>query len=138
MRRVTGVYRTTIVGDEMVNAFIPYPLPPKDPLLLLEGGLAKLHGDTLGALERLGVAGTMVPSAHWFLYGFVRKEAVISSQIEGTQATLEDVLTFEATRKTNQPDDVQEVCNYVDALEYARKELARPKGLPLSTRLLCA
>lgn len=66
----------------------------------------------------------------------VRKEAVITSQIEGTQATLKDVLTFEATRKAERPDDVQEVCNYVEALAYARREIANPKGLPLTIRLL--
>jgi len=91
----------------------------------------------LGAISRLAVAGVMVPSAGWFLYGFVRKEAVITSQIEGTQATLEDVVTFEATDEAANPDDVLEVCNYVDALSYARRELSRPSGLPLSTRLLC-
>ena len=73
----------------------------------------------------------MVPSANWFLYGFVRKEAVISSQIEGTQATLMDVLTFEATRKTERLAEVEEVCNYVDALTFARAEIAKPKGLLL-------
>ncbi len=76
----------------------------------------------------------MVPSTDWFLYGFVRKEAVITSRIEGTQATLRDVLTFEAT---DRPDDVREVCNYVDALSYARGQLANPQGLPLSVRF-CA
>ena len=80
----------------------------------------------------------MVPSAYWFLYGFVRKEAVISSQIEGTQATLMDVLTYEATHGAEHPDDVEEVCNYVKALTFARAEIARPRGLPLCTRLLCA
>ena len=79
----------------------------------------------------------MVPSPDWFLYGFVRKEAVITSQIEGTQATLEDVLIYEATRQTERPADVQEVCNYVDALSIVRNELRKPKGLPLCTRLLC-
>jgi Fic family protein len=79
----------------------------------------------------------MVPSTDWFLYGFVRKEAVITSQIEGTQATLRDVLTFEATEQADRPDDVEEVCNYVDALAHARSQLANPRGLPLSTRLLC-
>jgi len=67
----------------------------------------------------------------------VRKEALITSQIEGTQATLQDVLAFEAGEKAERPDDVREVCNYVDAMTYARGELARPKGLPLATRLLC-
>ncbi len=79
----------------------------------------------------------MAPSADWFLYGFVRKEAVISSQIEGTQTTLKDVVTYEATREAERPEDVLEVCNYVDALSYARGEIASPSGLALSTRLLC-
>ena len=117
--------------------FIPHPLPPQKPPLLLNPQLVELLSAATAALSRLAVAGQMVPSAEWFLYGFVRKEAVISSQIEGTQATLQDVLTFEATRKSEHPADVEEVCNYVDALTYARREIARPQGLPLSTRLLC-
>jgi Fic family protein len=80
----------------------------------------------------------MVPSASWFLYGFVRKEAVISSQIEGTEATLMDMLTYEATRETERPSDIEEVCNYVSALAFARVEMTRSRGLPLCTRLLCA
>ncbi len=67
---------------------------------------------------------------------FVRKEAVITSQIEGTQATLKDVLTFKATRKTDRPEDVQEVCKYVDALAFARREMRNPRRLPLTIRLL--
>lgn len=137
MPRVTGSYRTTAVGGEKVNAFIPSPLPPKDPPLVITGDLARLHAEALAAIEKLAVAGTMVPSANWFLYGFVRKEAVISSQIEGTQATLMDVLTYEATKKADRPSDVEEVCNYVDALAFARAEIAKPKGLSLSMRLLC-
>jgi len=137
MARVTGKYRLTVVGDEKVNAFIPHPLPPTNPPLRIEGELAGLHGEALAAIGRLGVAGTMVPSANWFLYGFVRKEAVISSQIEGTQATLMDVLAYEATHKAQHPADVEEVCNYVEALTFARSEMAKPKGLPLCTRLLC-
>jgi Fic family protein len=62
---------------------------------------------------------------------------VISAQIEGTQATLRDVLVFEATERADQPEDVAEVCNYVEALSYCRREISRSKGLPLSTRLLC-
>jgi Fic family protein len=62
---------------------------------------------------------------------------VLTSQIEGTQTTLRDVLTYEATQQSDRPDDVEEVCNYVEALTYARKQLADPKGLALSTRLLC-
>ena len=62
----------------------------------------------------------------------------MSSQIEGTQATLEDVVAYEAARRAERPADVEEVCNYVDALAYARAELSNPKGLPLCVRLLCA
>lgn len=121
-----------------MRAFVPFPLPPRDPPLRVEGELAGLHAAAIAAVDRLAVAGTMVPSANWFLYGFVRKEAVISSQIEGTQATLMDVVSYEATRKSEHPADVEEVCNYVDALAFARSEIAKPGGLPLSTRLLCA
>jgi Fic family protein len=121
-----------------VKAFIPHPLPPKDPPLVLDDNLSKLHTAALAAIGRLVVAEAMVPSADWFLYGFVRKEAVITSQIEGTQATLMDILTYEATQKTKHPADVEEVCNYVDALAFARAEIAQPKGLPLCARLLCA
>ncbi len=137
MSRVTGTYQTTVVGNEKVNAFIPHPLPPKDPPLRIEGDLARLHAEALSTIGQLAVAAAMVPSANWFLYGFVRKEAVISSQIEGTQATLMDVLAYEATQKAERPGEVKEVCNYVEALTYARAEIAKPKGLPLSTRLLC-
>jgi Fic family protein len=137
MNRNTGAYRVTKVGGEEVRAFLPYPLPPVDPPLALGDAQQSLLAAAGAAVAQLDVAARMVPSADWFLYGFVRKEAVISSQIEGTQATLQDLLEFEGTHKTDRPDDVREVCNYVDALTYARREIARPRGLPLSTRLLC-
>ena len=137
MARQTGQYRITSTLGEEVRAFVPYPLPPVDPPLALAGVAAELHAAAMTALARLAVAGSMVPSADWFLYGFVRKEAVVTSQIEGTQATLRDVLTFEATHRSDRPDDVREVCNYVDALVHARARIADPKGLPLSIRLLC-
>lgn len=79
----------------------------------------------------------MVPGGQWFLHGFVRKEALVSSEIEGTQATLQDVVTFEATRQAERPDDVRDVCNYVDALTVAHNKISSGTGLPLSTRLLC-
>ncbi|CAG0990313.1 hypothetical protein PHYC_02253 [Phycisphaerales bacterium] len=137
MTRITGVYREVGASGERAKAFIALALPVSDPPLRLAGELARLHRDAGEAVARLALAGVMVPDAGWFLYGFVRKEAVISSQIEGTQATLMDVLTFEATRETDQPEDVEEVCNYVSAMEHARRELARSGGLPISTRLLC-
>ena len=138
MTRVTGSYQSVTVGSETVNAFVPHPLPPANPPLVIEGDLAGLHDKALAAIGRLAVAGALVPSTNWFLYGFVRKEAVISSQIEGTQATLMDVLAFEATHKAERPADVEEVCNYLDALAAARAEIGKPDGLPLCMRVLCA
>lgn len=117
---------------------MPYPLPPARPVLRIEGSLADLHAEAIATIGRLEIAGTMVPSPDWFLYGFVRKEAVVSSQIEGTQATLEDVVAWEATRESDRPADVEEICNYAKALTFARGEIAKPNGLPLCVRLLCA
>jgi Fic family protein len=136
MKRITGTYRTVGAGGGEFRAFIPYPLPPANPKLKIEGVLAAIHGNAVSAMKRLSVAGAMVPSAQWFLYGFVRKEAVVSSQIEGTQATLMDVVSYEATRKSESPADVREVVNYIAALDYARMEISRPKGLPICSRLL--
>lgn len=120
-----------------MRAFVPKPLPPRNPPLEIDAELRRALGRADAAIAKLSVAADMVPSADWFLYGFVRKEAVITSQIEGTQATLQDVLKFEAGETAERPDDVREVCNYIDALSYARRELAKPRGLPLATRLLC-
>jgi Fic family protein len=125
------------VGEEDVRAFVPIPLPPIDPPLVLDGKLTAALSDATTSLGKLAVAAKLVPNPEWFIYGFVRKEALITSQIEGTQATLRDVLAFEAGQAPERPDDIREVCNYVSALRYARREIARPKGLPLCTRLLC-
>ncbi len=138
MKRTTGTHRITTAGGEKVRAFIPYPLPPRRPPLQITDDLQRLLADATAAIGKLEVAAAMVPSTGWFLYGFVRKEALVSSQIEGTQATLEDVLVHEATQQASRPDDVEEVCNYVDALAFARRQMAKPKGLPLCTRLLCS
>jgi Fic family protein len=137
MGRKTGRYERNTVAEEEVAAFIPKPLPPSEPPLVLEGLESSLRRAE-GALGRLELAGAMVPSVSWFLYSLVRKEAVISSQIEGTQATLMDLLAFEAAGKVESEGtaDIQEVCNYLDALNFARQQLHNPKGLPLSVRLL--
>jgi len=113
------------------------PSPTGCPPLAIEGELAERHAAAVAAIRLLRVAGAMVLNPGWLLYGFVRKEAVLSSQIEGTQATLRDIATFEATNSTDRPDDVEEVCNYVESLNHARAAIADPAGLPLSTRLLC-
>ena len=135
--RVTGRTLGRTVAGEQIAAFIPYPLPPRDPPLKLDGELAALLLRAQQALARLEVAGEMVPSLDWFIYAFVRKEAVVSSQIEGTQATLIDLLEYEAEQATGVAiDDVHEVCNYLDAVKYARGQLKSARGLPISTRLL--
>jgi len=136
MPRVTGTYERTTVAGEEVAAFIPRPLPPVDPPLALDETARALLRSAEEALGRLDLARGMVPSLDWFIYGFVRKEAVVSSQIEGTQATLVDLLAFEAQEEASASADVQDVCNYVDALNFARGELANENGLPLSMRLL--
>ena len=139
-KRTTGRYERTTAGGEEVAAFVPHALPPADPPIVVDAALAERLRAAEQALVRLELAGEMVPSLDWFIYAFVRKEAVLSSQIEGTQATLVDLLTFEAqggAEQSTAPNaDVEEVCNYLDALAYARAQLGDPKGLPLSMRLL--
>ena len=136
LKRTTGRYERTTMGGEEVAAFVPHALPPVDPPIAVEALAERLRAAEQ-ALVRLELAGEMVPSLDWFIYAFVRKEAVLSSQIEGTQATLVDLLTFEAQSTDPAPNaDVEEVCNYLDALTYSRAQLADPRGLPLSMRLL--
>jgi Fic family protein len=138
MSRVTGRYERSQVAGEEVRAFVPAPLPPRDPPLAMAGDLAARNQRAEVAVGRLELVAAMVPSVDWFLYSFVRKEAVISSQIEGTQATLMDLLSFEALAggAAVETPDVQDVCNYLEALTYARQQMADAAGLPLSVRLL--
>jgi Fic family protein len=135
--RVSGQTLKRAIGGEDVAMFVPNPLPPRKPPLEMEAKRVALLARAEQALARLEVAGEMVPSLDWFIYAFVRKEAVLSAQIEGTQATLIDLLEYEA-EKNERPavEDVREVCNYLDALKYARGQLKNAKGLPLSIRLL--
>jgi Fic family protein len=135
MSRSTGRYESMTVAGEVVRAFVPNPLPVRDPPILIDSRLSIRLAAAERALSRLGLAAHMVPSVDWLPYAFVRKEAVLSSQIEGTQATLIDLLNFESGNERSTPD-IDEVCNYVDALKYAREQLASAHGLPLSTRLL--
>jgi Fic family protein len=92
MVRIVGTYEKVSTAGEIVDAFVPAPLPPSKPPLAMDNEFTSLlhHAET--AIARLKLAGTMVPSLDWLLYSFVRKEAVVSSQIEGTQATLVDLL----------------------------------------------
>ena len=142
-KRSTGRYERIRVAGEESAAFIPFALPPAAPPLAIDSGLVERLRSAEQALVRLELAGEMVPSLDGFIYAFVRKEAVVSSQIEGTQATLVDLLNFEAQEVGGEaPDatrpiaDVEEICNYLDALSYAREQLSDSGGLPLSMRLL--
>lgn len=134
-RRLVGSYAKSVVGGETADAFVPLGLPPSKPPLDLDR-LSRRSRLAEHALARLDLAGDMVPSLDWFLYAFVRKEAVITSQIEGTQATLVDLFAFEAGDQAEPNAEVREVCNYLDALDYAREQLGKARGLPLSMRLL--
>lgn len=137
MNRETGVYVTSTVAGESVRAFVPLPLPPKQPEFQLSANLRKLVFEAEKNLAQLKLASQLVPNINLVAYAFVRKEAVYSSQIEGIQATLSDLLNFEAVPEEFQANqDVVEVCNYLDALEYGKKQLSDPKGLPLSLRLI--
>ena len=137
MKRETGEYEESVAAGEVVRAFVPYALPPADPPLELGGDLTPLRLRAEEQLRLLELAGDLVPSVDWFVYAFVRKEAVLSAQIEGTQATLLDLLEAEASGEAPVNADVEEVCGYLDALNYAWEELKSESGLPLSTRLLC-
>jgi len=129
----TGRYETTILGAESVKAFIPHPLPP-DPSLDLKTLHVPLE-QALLALGRLDSLSTIVPDTSLILYSFIRKEAVLSSQIEGTQSSLSDLLLFELNEAPGVPvDDVIEVSNYVASLDQGLKRVR--EGFPLSNRLL--
>ena len=115
------------------TAFVPAPLPP-DPPLTMDGELTKLLSRADHTLGRLDGIGAVLPNPDLFVAMYVRQEAVLSSQIEGTQSTLEDVLQFEVDEKSHDlPRDVAEVVNYVGAMNYGIKRL---ETLPLSLRLI--
>ncbi|MEK7315123.1 MAG: Fic family protein [Candidatus Eisenbacteria bacterium] len=133
-RGETGKYEMTTVGGEQVRAFVPAPLPPVPPLAF-EGNLQRALEAAVLALGRLDGVSTLLPDKSLFLYAYVRKEAVLSSQIEGTQSSLSDLLLFELDEAPGVPlDDVVEVSNYVAALEHGLERLRG--GFPLSNRLI--
>jgi Fic family protein len=124
----------TSVGGENVRAFVPAPLPPS-PTLALDGDLQRLLEAAVLAVGRLDGVSALLPDKALFLYAYVRKEAVLSSQIEGTQSSLSDLLLFELDEAPGVPlDDVVEVSNYVAALDHGLTRLH--EGFPLSSRLI--
>lgn len=136
MKRATGTYLKSTTLGEVVLAFVPHPLPPKNPALALEVYQDLNHKAEMALARLSGVSG-LIPSVDWLLYSAIRKEALLTSQIEGTQATLTDLFDEEAGFKLSNTDDVEEVTNYLQAFRLVQEQLRDPKGLPISVRLLC-
>ena len=133
-RGTTGKYEISEFGDEKVRAFVPDPLPP-EPKVSLEGDLREIHDEANRALGRLDAVSIVLPDKELFLYFYVRKEAVLSSQIEGTQSSLSDLLRYERAETAGVPDDSAEVFRYVKALTHGLKRL-REDDFPVSNRLI--
>ena len=134
--RTTGTYVATTTLGEAVQAFVPHALPPADPPLAADSYTAANHRAELALARLAGVAG-LVPSVNWLLYSAIRKEALLTSQIEGTQATLTDLFDNEAGQVLANTADVEEVTNYLRAFRLVRDNLLSAAGLPISVRLLC-
>lgn len=136
MPRITGSYVTLTTLGEPVQAFVPHPLPPSAPPLADAAWVERNRAAEL-ALARLSAVAGLVPSVDWLLYSAIRKEALMTSQIEGTQATLTDLFDDEAGLPVSNTDDVEEVTNYLRAFRLVQGQLRDPSGLPISVRLLC-
>ncbi|MCY3821574.1 MAG: Fic family protein [Gammaproteobacteria bacterium] len=133
-RSSSGTYRSSTVAGEETRAFVPAPLPPEPPILLDAALQRTLEAATL-ALGRLDAISSLLPNPAIFLYSYVRKEAVLSSQIEGTQSSLSDLLVFERKEAPGvPPHDAMEVSNHVAALERGLQLMQ--DGLPPCIRLL--
>ncbi len=132
--RTTGKFTARRIGGEEVRLYVPRPLPPDPPLALAPDDIDRLERANR-ALGRLDALAQLLPDPDLFLYFYVRKEAVLSSQIEGTQSSLSDLLLFETDAAPGVPlDDVQEVSRYVAAMKHG---LDRLRGdFPLSLRLI--
>ncbi len=130
-----GRHEITSAQGEQVRAFVPASLPPVPALALSDGLLQSALESATLALGRLDAILTLLPDKTLFLYTYVRKEAVLSSQIEGTQSSLSDLLLYESDMASKVPhDDVAEVSCHVAALEHGMKRLR--EDFPLSNRLI--
>lgn len=136
MKRSAGTYITSTTLGEAVQAFVPSALPPAEPALSLDAFEAHNRAAELALARLSGVSG-LVPSVDWLLYSAIRKEALLTSQIEGTQATLTDLFDEEAGLDVSNADDIEEVTNYLRAYRLVRDNLRIPNGLPISARLMC-
>lgn len=130
MTNRAGTYRTNLTGEAGYKSFLPNPLPPK-PELEMDGEMVSLLVKANRAIAALEAVSARIPNMDLFVSMYVRKEALMSSQIEGTQATLEDVLDPLIEKNTNR--NVADVVNYIRATEYAIKRL---DTLPLCNRLI--
>ena len=137
MKRSTGTFAISTSLGESVQAFVPHPLPPTNPALAPDAFIEHNRLAELALARLSGVSG-LVPSVDWLLYSAIRKEALLTSQIEGTQATLTDLFDEEAGFAVSNTDDVEEVTNYLRAFWLVQDNLRAPNGLPISVRLLCA
>ncbi len=133
--RQTGTYAISTTLGEAVKAFVPHPLPPANPDLAATAWVGN-HPAELALARLSGVSG-LVPSLDWLICSAIRKEALLTSQIEGTQATLTDLFDEEAGLMVANADDVEEVTNYLRAYRFVSEQLHDSKGLPISVRLLC-
>ena len=133
-RQQTGIYEITSIGDGQVRAFIPNPLPPEDVLDMKY--LQHSLDSAIFALGQLDSIATILPEPWLFIYAYIRREAVISSRIEGMQSTLSDLMLFELIQVPGvRVDDVVEVSNYVSALEHGLRRI-REDYFPLCNRLI--
>ena len=133
-RQQTGIYEITSVGDGQVRAFIPNPLPPEDILDMKY--LQHSLDSAIFALGQLHSIATILPEPWLYIYAYIRREAVLSSRIEGMQSTLSDLMLFELTQVPGvRVDDVVEVSNYVSALEHGLRRI-REDYFPLCNRLI--
>ncbi|MDQ3803980.1 MAG: Fic family protein [Acidobacteriota bacterium] len=136
-QRETGEYIRCSAAADPFYAFVPKRLPPS-PALQLDSALHDLMEKATLALGRLDGVTSLLPDTYLFTYFYVRKEAVLSSQIEGTQSTLEQLLLFENEQAPGVPvmDDIREVSSYVRAMQHGLSSIKSAAGLPLSLRLL--
>ena len=129
-----GAFRRTTEGGETYYVFYPAPLPPQPPLNI-DAAMHELLDTANQALGRLDGITLLLPNPDQFLYSYIRKEAVLSSQIEGTQSSLSDLVLFEHDAAPGVPiSDVRETANYIAAMSHGLSRMEA--GFPLSLRLL--
>ena len=132
-RQDTGSYVSTSAAGERVDAFVPRSLPPEPPVAW-DGNLATLLSEASAAAGRLDGSARVLPNKELFISAFMKKEAVLSSQIEGTRSSLSDLYRYELEGNASAGSDVVEVSNYVEAMEHGLRRLRG--GFPVSNRLI--